>query len=195
MSFWQIIWGLLCHCLLMNEKTVFRCISNINSLREKVIFELPCCPHNILEFISFYHISIQIKGLEWLVSLHNNNLNGILADEMGLGKTIQTIALCCHLLEKKNLRGWLIIIDAFSITLKPEAYKTFIIRLKSASYLQFNLYLEFNWKNVTRVIYLLYIVQFHCPINMLHFTNPAHNFVGGNITNIQLIWRHNKNIG
>ena len=39
------------------------------------------------------------------MSLHNNNLNGILADEMGLGKTIQTIALCCHLLEKKNLRG------------------------------------------------------------------------------------------
>ena len=24
----------------------------------------------------------QIKGLEWLVSLNNNNLNGILADEM-----------------------------------------------------------------------------------------------------------------
>lgn len=33
----------------------------------------------------------QIKGLEWLVSLYNNGLNGILADEMGLGKTIQTI--------------------------------------------------------------------------------------------------------
>lgn len=31
----------------------------------------------------------QIKGLEWLVSLYNNSLNGILADEMGLGKTIQ----------------------------------------------------------------------------------------------------------
>jgi SNF2 family DNA or RNA helicase len=28
----------------------------------------------------------QIQGLEWLVSLYNNNLNGILADEMGLGK-------------------------------------------------------------------------------------------------------------
>ncbi|KAL3924163.1 MAG: hypothetical protein SGPRY_003997 [Prymnesium sp.] len=31
----------------------------------------------------------QMSGLRWLVSLHNNNLNGILADEMGLGKTIQ----------------------------------------------------------------------------------------------------------
>ena len=31
----------------------------------------------------------QIVGLDWLVSLYNNKLNGILADEMGLGKTIQ----------------------------------------------------------------------------------------------------------
>jgi len=31
----------------------------------------------------------QIVGLNWLVSLYNNHLNGILADEMGLGKTIQ----------------------------------------------------------------------------------------------------------
>lgn len=31
----------------------------------------------------------QIIGLNWLVSLYNNHLNGILADEMGLGKTIQ----------------------------------------------------------------------------------------------------------
>lgn len=28
----------------------------------------------------------QMAGLQWLVSLYNNNLNGILADEMGLGK-------------------------------------------------------------------------------------------------------------
>ena len=28
-------------------------------------------------------------GLDWLVSLHDQDLNGILADEMGLGKTIQ----------------------------------------------------------------------------------------------------------
>ena len=31
----------------------------------------------------------QLQGLRWMVSLHNNHLNGILADEMGLGKTIQ----------------------------------------------------------------------------------------------------------
>ena len=33
----------------------------------------------------------QLKGLEWLVSLYNNKLNGILADEMGLGKSCDFI--------------------------------------------------------------------------------------------------------
>jgi len=46
--------------------------------------------------------SYQIVGLEWLVSLYNNKLNGVLADEMGLGKTIQTISLFCYLMEVLN---------------------------------------------------------------------------------------------
>lgn len=56
----------------------------------------------------------QIKGLEWLVSLYNNNLNGILADEMGLGKTIQTIGLITYLMEKKKLNGPYLIIVPLS---------------------------------------------------------------------------------
>lgn len=56
----------------------------------------------------------QIKGLEWLVSLYNNNLNGILADEMGLGKTIQTIALLTYLIEKKRNNGPYLIIVPLS---------------------------------------------------------------------------------
>uniref|UniRef100_A0A3Q1EFF5 SWI/SNF related BAF chromatin remodeling complex subunit ATPase 4a n=1 Tax=Acanthochromis polyacanthus TaxID=80966 RepID=A0A3Q1EFF5_9TELE len=56
----------------------------------------------------------QIKGLEWLVSLYNNNLNGILADEMGLGKTIQTIALITYLMEFKRLNGPFLIIVPLS---------------------------------------------------------------------------------
>jgi len=35
----------------------------------------------------------QIRGLNWMISLYENGLNGILADEMGLGKTLQTISL------------------------------------------------------------------------------------------------------
>ncbi|KAJ0966633.1 hypothetical protein J5N97_023550 [Dioscorea zingiberensis] len=38
----------------------------------------------------------QIVGLQWMLSLYNNKLNGILADEMGLGKTVQS-----------ELRKWL----------------------------------------------------------------------------------------
>uniref|UniRef100_T1JZ96 Uncharacterized protein n=2 Tax=Tetranychus urticae TaxID=32264 RepID=T1JZ96_TETUR len=56
----------------------------------------------------------QIKGLEWLVSLYNNNLNGILADEMGLGKTIQTIALITYLIERKKNNGPFLIIVPLS---------------------------------------------------------------------------------
>uniref|UniRef100_A0AAR2JKJ5 SWI/SNF related, matrix associated, actin dependent regulator of chromatin, subfamily a, member 4 n=1 Tax=Pygocentrus nattereri TaxID=42514 RepID=A0AAR2JKJ5_PYGNA len=56
----------------------------------------------------------QIKGLEWLVSLYNNNLNGILADEMGLGKTIQTIALITYLMELKRINGPFLIIVPLS---------------------------------------------------------------------------------
>lgn len=47
----------------------------------------------------------QLVGLQWLVSLYNNKLNGILADEMGLGKTIQTIGLVAYLMEKKLNNG------------------------------------------------------------------------------------------
>ncbi|CAI0466239.1 unnamed protein product [Linum tenue] len=47
----------------------------------------------------------QVEGLQWMISLFNNNLNGILADEMGLGKTIQTISLVAHLKEKKGVDG------------------------------------------------------------------------------------------
>lgn len=44
----------------------------------------------------------QIAGLNWLLMLHNRNLNGILADEMGLGKTVQAIALLAHLVCEKR---------------------------------------------------------------------------------------------
>ncbi|KAL1923704.1 uncharacterized protein VTP21DRAFT_8684 [Calcarisporiella thermophila] len=59
----------------------------------------------------------QIKGLQWMVSLYNNRLNGILADEMGLGKTIQTISLVTFLIEKKKQNGpFLIIVPLSTIT-------------------------------------------------------------------------------
>lgn len=65
-------------------------------------------------FVQRHLFCLQIKGLEWLVSLYNNNLNGILADEMGLGKTIQTIALITYLMEYKRINGPFLIIVPLS---------------------------------------------------------------------------------
>ncbi|KAK6057204.1 protein, SNF2 family [Cooperia oncophora] len=45
----------------------------------------------------------QVRGLNWLISLQHNGINGILADEMGLGKTLQTIALLGYMKHYKNL--------------------------------------------------------------------------------------------
>ncbi|KAI0656799.1 SNF2 family N-terminal domain-containing protein [Cubamyces menziesii] len=59
----------------------------------------------------------QLKGLQWMVSLYNNKLNGILADEMGLGKTIQTISLITFLIEAKKQRGpYLVIVPLSTMT-------------------------------------------------------------------------------
>uniref|UniRef100_A0A665UE28 SWI/SNF related, matrix associated, actin dependent regulator of chromatin, subfamily a, member 5 n=1 Tax=Echeneis naucrates TaxID=173247 RepID=A0A665UE28_ECHNA len=47
----------------------------------------------------------QIRGLNWLISLYENGINGILADEMGLGKTLQTIALLGYMKHYRNIPG------------------------------------------------------------------------------------------
>lgn len=46
----------------------------------------------------------QLEGMDWLITLFENGLNGILADEMGLGKTLQSIALLAFLYEQ-GIRG------------------------------------------------------------------------------------------
>jgi ATP-dependent helicase STH1/SNF2 len=58
----------------------------------------------------------QVKGLEWMVSLYNNKLNGILADEMGLGKTIQSISLITYLIERKHEDKFLVVVPLSTIT-------------------------------------------------------------------------------
>ena len=62
----------------------------------------------------------QLKGLQWMISLFNNGLNGILADEMGLGKTIQTISMLTYLKEVKYDRGgqgpFLVIVPLSTLT-------------------------------------------------------------------------------
>jgi SNF2 family DNA or RNA helicase len=57
---------------------------------------------------------MQMVGLEWMVSLYNNGLNGILADEMGLGKTIQSISLITYLVEIKKINGHFLVVVPLS---------------------------------------------------------------------------------
>ncbi|XP_073054451.1 ISWI chromatin-remodeling complex ATPase CHR11-like [Primulina eburnea] len=47
----------------------------------------------------------QLAGLNWLIRLYENGINGILADEMGLGKTLQTISILGYLHEFRGITG------------------------------------------------------------------------------------------
>ncbi|KAF9457457.1 SNF2 family N-terminal domain-containing protein, partial [Collybia nuda] len=77
----------------------------------------------------------QIKGLQWMVSLYNNRLNGILADEMGLGKTIQTISLITFLIESKRQRGpYLVIVPLSTMTNWSGEFAKWAPGVKTVSY-------------------------------------------------------------
>ncbi|KAJ1662180.1 chromatin remodeling complex Adenosinetriphosphatase [Coemansia sp. RSA 1813] len=47
----------------------------------------------------------QQRGLNWMISLYENGINGILADEMGLGKTLQVISFIGYLKHFRNVNG------------------------------------------------------------------------------------------
>ncbi|KAL8235815.1 hypothetical protein R6Q59_016896 [Mikania micrantha] len=66
----------------------------------------------------------QLVGLQWMLSLYNNKLNGILADEMGLGKTVQVMSLIAYLMEfKSNYGPHLIIVpNAVLVNWKSELH-------------------------------------------------------------------------
>ncbi|GAB5591414.1 ATP-dependent DNA helicase Snf21 [Umbelopsis nana] len=96
--------------------------------------------HKVKEKVSQPNILIggtlkeyQLKGLQWMVSLYNNRLNGILADEMGLGKTIQTISLVTYLIEKKQQNGPFFIIVPLSTltnwTLEFEKWAPSVVKI------------------------------------------------------------------
>ncbi|KAI0079061.1 hypothetical protein K474DRAFT_1659535 [Panus rudis PR-1116 ss-1] len=77
----------------------------------------------------------QLKGLQWMVSLYNNKLNGILADEMGLGKTIQTISLIAFLIEVKRQRGpYLVIVPLSTMTNWSSEFAKWAPAVKTIAY-------------------------------------------------------------
>ncbi|ORE04044.1 hypothetical protein BCV72DRAFT_251502 [Rhizopus microsporus var. microsporus] len=67
----------------------------------------------------------QLAGVEWLISLWENGLNGILADEMGLGKTLQTISFIAHLKSMKVAGPYLIVAPLSTLANWVNEFKRF----------------------------------------------------------------------
>ena len=77
----------------------------------------------------------QLKGLNWLVNLYEQGINGILADEMGLGKTIQSISVMGYLAEQHNVWGpFLVIAPASTLHNWQQEITRFVPGLKVLPY-------------------------------------------------------------
>jgi len=76
----------------------------------------------------------QMIGLNWLVLMHKQSLNGILADEMGLGKTIQAIAFLAHLKEVGDEGPHLIIVPSSTMDNWQKELATWCPGLKVMNY-------------------------------------------------------------
>ncbi|KAK6058327.1 protein, SNF2 family [Cooperia oncophora] len=92
-----------------NRKQMADYYATAHRIKEKIVQQ-----HSTMGSDTLLLKPYQLKGLEWMVSLYNNNLNGILADEMGLGKTIQTISLITYLMEVKQNNGPYLVIVPLS---------------------------------------------------------------------------------
>lgn len=77
----------------------------------------------------------QLKGLNWLVNLYEQGINGILADEMGLGKTVQSISVMAYLAEKYDIWGpFLVIAPASTLHNWQQEITRFVPNLKVLPY-------------------------------------------------------------
>ncbi|KAH7038845.1 SNF2 family N-terminal domain-containing protein [Macrophomina phaseolina] len=77
----------------------------------------------------------QLKGLNWLVNLYEQGINGILADEMGLGKTVQSISVMAYLAEVHNIWGpFLVIAPASTLHNWQQEITKFVPDLKTLPY-------------------------------------------------------------
>src|ERR1700738_612319 len=77
----------------------------------------------------------QLKGLNWLVNLYEQGINGILADEMGLGKTVQSISFMGSLADNHNVWGpFLVIAPASTLHNWQQELTRFVPGLKALPY-------------------------------------------------------------
>jgi DNA helicase INO80 len=77
----------------------------------------------------------QLKGLNWLVNLYEQGINGILADEMGLGKTVQSISVMAYLAEVHDIWGpFLVIAPASTLHNWQQEIAKFVPTIKTLPY-------------------------------------------------------------
>jgi chromatin-remodeling ATPase INO80 len=77
----------------------------------------------------------QLKGLNWLVNLYEQGINGILADEMGLGKTVQSISVMAYLAERHGIWGpFLVVAPASTLHNWQQEITKFVPMLKVLPY-------------------------------------------------------------
>ena len=77
----------------------------------------------------------QLKGLNWLVNLYEQGINGILADEMGLGKTVQSISVMAYLAEKHDIWGpFLVVAPASTLHNWQQEIAKFLPEFKTLPY-------------------------------------------------------------
>ncbi|OMH81127.1 putative DNA helicase ino80, partial [Zancudomyces culisetae] len=77
----------------------------------------------------------QLKGLNWLVNLYEQGINGILADEMGLGKTVQSISLMAYLVEKYGIWGpFMVVVPATTLHNWQQEISRFVPDVKILPY-------------------------------------------------------------
>ncbi len=77
----------------------------------------------------------QLEGLNWMISLQNNGLNGILADEMGLGKTLQSISLLAAMKQQQDISGpHLIVVPKSTLSNWMKEFKRWCPSLRPISF-------------------------------------------------------------
>lgn len=76
----------------------------------------------------------QIRGLNWMIQLQHDNINGILADEMGLGKTLQTIAMLGYMKHYRHKSGpHLVIVPKSTLSNWMNEFKRWVPTLRAVS--------------------------------------------------------------
>ncbi|KAK6201175.1 SNF2 family N-terminal domain-containing protein [Scheffersomyces amazonensis] len=147
----------------------------------------------------------QLDGLEWLVTLYENGLNGILADEMGLGKTLQCISFLGFLIEHGITGPFLIVVPLSTLSNWYNELQKFAPKIKVFKYngskserAKINLSSQVNQKklNVVLTSYEISIKDYN-KLNIINWNylivDEGHRLKNNNCVLIKFLKKLNTN--